>query len=193
MHHVTLSMCAAAEDRQPHAEELMKARLAFTALALGFGVLACEDDESTAPAYTPLVFTAELDGSAQRPTAVDVPATGTGTFTVTTGTSPFFNPTSDERKIITYSVTVGDLSARALRAQIHGPADASTAAGVLVPLTITSTDSLGVIASGTFTSTNNPAVSMDSLVSLLRTGNAYVNIQTAAYPEGEIRGQIRGR
>src|SRR5688500_19628416 len=59
MHHVTLSMCAAAEDRQPHAEELMKARLAFTALALGFGVLACEDDESTAPAYTPLVRSEE--------------------------------------------------------------------------------------------------------------------------------------
>jgi hypothetical protein len=184
-------MCAAAEDCQPHAEEVMKARLAMTILALGAGALGCSENESTAPAYTPLVFTADLDGSAQRPTAVDVPATGTGTFTVTTGTSPFFNPTSDERKIITYSLAVGDLSGQAVKAQIHGPADEGAAADVLVPLTVTSTDSVGVIASGTFTATSNPAVSMDSLVSLLRTGNAYVSIQTAAFPAGEIRGQIR--
>jgi hypothetical protein len=76
-------------------------------------------------------------------------------------------------------------------AHIHGPADECTAAGVLVPLTVTSTDTLGVIASGTLTTTSNPAVSMDSLLVLLRTGKAYVNIQTAAFPDGEIRGQIR--
>jgi hypothetical protein len=171
----------------------MKARLAFAALAIGFVAVSCGDEDSTAPAYTPLVFTADLDGAAERPTAVDVPAAGTGTFSVTTGISPFFDPTSTERKIITYSVAVGDLSAGATEAHIHGPADESTAAGVLVPLTITSTDSVGVILTGTFTATTNPAVSVDSLVNLFRTGNAYVNIHTAAFPDGEIRGQIRAR
>jgi hypothetical protein len=32
---------------------------------------------------------------------------------------------------------------------------------------------------------------MDSLLVLLRNGNAYINIHTAANPDGEIRGQIR--
>jgi len=31
---------------------------------------------------------------------------------------------------------------------------------------------------------------MDSLAVLLRNGNAYVNVHTAANPNGEIRGQI---
>ncbi len=172
----------------------MKARLAMAVLALGMAAVSCGDeDESTAPAFTPLVFRADLDGASQRPTAVDVPAAGTGTFSVTTGISPFFDPTSDERKLVTYSITVGDLSAGAVEATIHGPADDNSVADVLVPLTITSTDSAGLIINGTFGSTTNPAVSIDSLVNLLRTGNAYVNIRTAAFPEGEIRGQIGAR
>ena len=171
----------------------MKARLAITALALSFGAYSCGEDDSTAPAYTPLVFTAELDGSAGQSTAVNVPATGTGTFTVTTGTSPYFDPTTNNRKIITYSVAVGALSAKAVAVNIHGPGDETSAAPILVPLTLTSTDSVGVVAAGTFTSTTNPAVSMDSLVALLRTGDAYVNVQTAKHPAGEIRGQIKPR
>jgi hypothetical protein len=31
---------------------------------------------------------------------------------------------------------------------------------------------------------------MDSLLVLMRTGNAYVNVHTSAYPSGELRGQI---
>jgi hypothetical protein len=64
------------------------------------------------------------------------------------------------------------------------------AAGIIVPLTVTGTGTSGNIISGTFTSTGNAAVSMDSLLVLLRNGNSYVNVHTAANPDGEIRGQI---
>ncbi len=38
--------------------------------------------------------------------------------------------------------------------------------------------------------TGAPAVSMDSLVALMRSGATYVNVHTRANPAGEIRGQI---
>jgi hypothetical protein len=34
-----------------------------------------------------------------------------------------------------------------------------------------------------------PAVTLDSLMVLIRTGNAYVNVHSTTYPAGEIRGQ----
>ena len=169
----------------------MKARLAMAALALGFAALSCEDNDSTAPALTALVFESDLTGDAMRPTAVDVPASGTGSFTVTTGTSTVFDPQSPERNIITYSVAVADLSGKVIEANIHGPADENSAGAILVPLTITSTDSVGLVIAGTFTATSNPAVSMDSLLVLLGNGSAYINITTLAHPGGEIRGQIK--
>ena len=50
----------------------------------------------------------------------------------------------------------------------------------------------GVFASGTFNSTNLPAgVTLESLKTLLLSGNAYVNVHTSVNPTGEIRGQIK--
>lgn len=50
----------------------------------------------------------------------------------------------------------------------------------------------GVIASGSFTSSNLPAgVTLQSLKDLLLSGNSYVNVHTSANQQGEIRGQIR--
>lgn len=168
----------------------MKVRLALAALAAGLTVFACDDEDATAPANTALVFTADLSGDSVVP-SVDVEASGTASFTVTTGTSTVFDPSSPERKIVTYSISVGELSGEATSAAIRGPADVSTTAPILVPLTVTSTDTTGLIVSGTFTTTSDPAVSMDSLLTLLRAGAAYVDVQTDANPLGEIRGQIR--
>lgn len=174
-----------------HTEATMKAPLTMAVIACAVAMISCGDDDPSAPALTPLTFNVALSGDNNRPTPVDVPASGTGSFTVTTGNSPFFDPASQDRKIVTYSLSVAEMSGSAVEVNIHGPADDNTAAGILVPLTVTSTDTIGLISNGTFTTTTDPAVSMDSLVSLLRSGNAYVSVRTAAFPEGEIRGQIQ--
>ena len=78
---------------------------------------------------------------------------------------------------------------------IHGPAAADANAGVLVGLCNSGSAPAcaagtvdGVLASGTAGSVSG--VSFDSLLVLLRNGNAYVNVHTTANPGGEIRGQI---
>ncbi len=50
----------------------------------------------------------------------------------------------------------------------------------------------GIFASGTFTAANLPVgVTMESLKTLLLSGNAYINVHTTTNPTGEIRGQIK--
>ncbi|MEO8576008.1 MAG: CHRD domain-containing protein [Gemmatimonadales bacterium] len=50
----------------------------------------------------------------------------------------------------------------------------------------------GIFASGTLTAANLPAgVTLESLKTLLLSGNAYVNVHTTANPTGELRGQIK--
>ncbi|MBI3416173.1 MAG: CHRD domain-containing protein [Verrucomicrobia bacterium] len=80
--------------------------------------------------------------------------------------------------------TAGGLSGPATAAHIHGPADASTAAGVMVGLTAPSA------SSGTLSGTIDLTTLTAAQVTAIKTGNAYVNIHTAAHPAGEIRGQV---
>lgn len=86
-------------------------------------------------------------------------------------------------------------TANVTRAHIHGPAAAGVNAGIRVnfyepasgttPLNFTTTSTLanGVAALPI-------GISMDSLLVLMRNGNAYVNVHTSQYPSGELRGQI---
>jgi uncharacterized protein (TIGR03118 family) len=80
-----------------------------------------------------------------------------------------------------YSITYSGLSSPATAAHIHGPADPTTSAGVLVPLT-TPTGTSGTI-SGTV------ALTPQNLAYLLA-GQTYLNIHTVNNGGGEIRGQI---
>jgi hypothetical protein len=86
-------------------------------------------------------------------------------------------------------------TANVTRAHIHAPAAVGVNAGIRVnfyeppqgttPLNFTTTATLANgIASVPI------GISMDSLLVLMRSGNAYVNIHTSAYPSGELRGQI---
>lgn len=169
----------------------MRIRPVLAALAMGFTVIACgDDDDPTGTANTVLQFTSQLTGEAERPTPVTTGGSGTATFGATTGTSPFFDPLATGPKSITYSITVAGLSGEAVEANIHGPADANSVADAIVPLNITSPDTTGLIINGSFASTGNTAVSVDSLLTLMRAGLAYVSIRTAANPAGETRGQI---
>ena len=178
----------------------MFARLALSALAAGLTALGCGDYNSpTAPGTSiDSRFTASLAGDAERPTPVTTTASGTATLSTstrtTTGSSDPYNPSTGgttSQKTITYSVLVSLLSGPATAAHIHGPADEGNSADAIVSLAITSSAQSGTVVSGSFTATANSNVTMDSLLVLMRNGFAYVDVHTAAHPDGEIRGQIR--
>lgn len=166
----------------------MNVRYAVTAiLALTTAVMvACDDDDPTGGGAIPELYTAELTGTAERPDPVITTATGTATINFTPGSG-------STGQLISYSVTVTGLSGPATAAHIHGPAGPDDAAPIIVPFTITSGSTGGVISSGTIASTGHPTITMDSLVVLLRNGNSYVNVHTGDNPNGEIRGQLARR
>jgi Cu/Zn superoxide dismutase len=144
--------------------------IAALVLALAIGVAGCDDDDETGPSNPQ--FTAALTTTS---------ATGTTTFTQN-GTT------------FSYTIDVTGLSSNATAAHIHGPASTTENAGILVPLTPVAAQTSGRIATGTFTAANITAgtnVSFDSLLVLMRNGNAYVNVHTGNHPAGEVRGQIR--
>ena len=82
-------------------------------------------------------------------------------------------------RVLTWTLQVSGLSGVPTAAHFHGPAAPGDNAGVAAPMTVTGqpTDN-GVV---TLT-----AAQMDDLLA----GRWYVNVHTAAYPEGEIRGQM---
>lgn len=133
----------------------------------------CNDSTDT---KKPETFSARLNGANERPNPVSTTATGTAQFTV-------------NGSAITYTITYAGLSGNPSGAHIHAPSDVNGTASILVPF-----GSLPASTSGTFTGTigviNNPAITTDSLLVLMRNGKAYTNIHSATYPGGEIRGQI---
>ena len=93
-----------------------------------------------------------------------------------------------------FRVDVGGTS-NVTRAHIHGPAAVGVNAGIRVNFYEPPSGTTPLNFTGTATLANGVAglpigISMDSLLVLLRNGNAYVNVHTSAYPSGELRGQI---
>lgn len=81
------------------------------------------------------------------------------------------------------------------RAHIHGPAAVGVNAGIRVNFYEPPAGTTPLNFTGNATLANGVAgvpigITMDSLLVLLRNGNAYVNIHSSAYPSGELRGQI---
>ena len=128
-------------------------------------------------------FTATLNGTNEKPNAVTTTATGTAEFTYVADIPALF-----------YRIDVAGIDSATV-AHIHGPADINTPAGVIVnlftgnptkPLAFT-----GTLAEGVVGQLGAPVgMTMDSLLVLLRTGNAYVNVHTRVNGGGEIRGQV---
>jgi hypothetical protein len=170
-------------------EAPMRNRLAVPALLVWTAILACDDDNPTGSSLAPLDFAANLTGVSVRPTGVITGANGNASIRVTTGFTGIYDPSDTQLTSFAYSITVNGLSGPATEACIHGPAGVNDVSEELASLTITSQQTNGVIVSGTFIETENPQVSGDSLVVLLMTGNAYVDVHTAENPGGEIRGQ----
>jgi len=132
-------------------------------------------------------YTATLTGANVRPVPVSTSATGTATFTV--GEPPI----GSSLRTVGYTLNVTGLTS-ATAAHIHLGGAAVTNGPLLVTLAISSTDTArtsGQLATGSFSESNiGEGVTLDSLVALMRSGNAYVDIHTSTSPAGLVRGQI---
>ena len=117
-----------------------------------------------------LPFDAMLSGAQQAP-AVTTMATGVATFTL--------NSMLNE---ISYSVVTDGLSGAITSAHIHGAAIGVSGA-VLVDL------SAGIDGNKISGTISGAAITNDLINAMLK-GETYINVHTAANPNGEIRGQI---
>ncbi|MBI1177783.1 CHRD domain-containing protein [bacterium] len=124
------------------------------------------------PQVSATPFTAVLSGDAEKPNAVTTSATGSAIFLL-------------EGHILNFSLRYDGLSGTATLAHIHGPADSTTSAGVMIDLS--------PYVDGAFGAGGNLAGSIvltDPQRANILAGKTYVNIHTAANTAGEIRGQI---
>ena len=167
----------------------MKSRVTFATFIACTTLFACSDDNPTGSGNSARDYGALLSGNAVRPLPVTTDATGSATIHVTSGTSDVYDPNSDHLANFTYSITVNGLSGPAMTVHIHGPAGTADVGPVLASLAVTSQQTSGIVSNGTFIGTENPQVSGDSLVVLLNSAAAYVDVHTAGNGGGEIRGQ----
>ena len=120
-----------------------------------------------AASVAPLVLSARLSGSDEVP-----PVTGSGAGRVEATLNA-------QSRVLTWTATYSGLTGAASAAHFHGPAAIGENAAVVVP----ATGSLASPMTGTATLTD--AQSADLLA-----GKWYLNVHTAAHPNGEIRGQL---
>jgi hypothetical protein len=160
--------------RGKRAAAVTRAISRILALAASIG---CSDGVTTA---RDAVYAAPLNGANERPPR-STGASGMATFRVTGDRAD-------------YEVTAAGLTGPPLVAHLLiGPREA-TAGQVIVRLTLAAPS--GTIAAGTIDlghaiTFNNTTISGDSLRVLFENGGTFVNVYTAAFPGGEIRGQVQ--
>ncbi|QJD79130.1 CHRD domain-containing protein [Spirosoma rhododendri] len=144
-------------------------------LVMGFVVSACKDEEnpittvSTRPTTTASSYTATMNGASEKPTATTSTASGS--------TRVLLNETT---RAISYTVTYSGLTPVAGHIHRITPNSTSGTGGVEIP----------------FSSLTSPIVGSYTLASQARVdsfknGYYYSNLHTTAYPNGEIRGDIK--
>ena len=112
--------------------------------------------------------------------AVMAGSVGSEVPAIDTKGSGMLNATYDTAsKKLTYTVTYKDLSGPATAAHFHGPADAKSNAGVVVPVK--------EMTPGTL---KGEATLTDAQAADLQGGKWYFNIHTEKNKPGEIRGQV---
>ena len=128
-------------------------------------------------------FAAMMNGANERPTPSG--ATGTGAAS--------FRRNGD---VVNYIITFQGLTGTPTGVHLHGPAGANTTADILVEFSVAGVTSGTGVITGTFNvaairSVNGqPAMSLDEVLALMQSGNTYVNVHTAQFTNGEIRGQV---
>jgi len=147
-------------------------RLTFlkTVIAAGAVAVLATGCGSMRPSQKIDIFEATLSGAQEVP-----PNTSSGS-----GQAELqWNRTSN---VLSWKVTYTGLSGPVTAAHIHGPAPMGANAGVVVPFMTG--------ASNTITGQTNLTTAQ---AADLASGRWYVNIHTAQFPGGEIRGQLRER
>lgn len=123
-----------------------------------------------------------LNGANEHPNPVTTSANGAAVFT-------------RNGAAVRYTVTYQGLASIPTGIHLHAPAGITNTAGVIVDLVKQPQTSNSGVLNGAFTSADirglsgQPPIALDSLMTLLRTGNAYVNVHSSTFPAGEIRGQ----
>jgi hypothetical protein len=135
--------------------------LSLTGLAMSAALLAAS------PALAEMMKMSATLESAQEVPPNDSAGKGTAEITFDT-----------ESKKLDWTIEYSGLTGEATAAHFHGPAPKGENAGVAVPIEDTKSG-----ATGTATLTDAQAADLTA-------GRYYVNIHTAAHPDGEIRGQV---
>jgi hypothetical protein len=126
--------------------------------------------QSASPTAMLVVYTATLVPTEEVPPASNSRGQGTAEVRVDTKTNE-----------VIWLVSYNGLTGPATAAHIHGPASAGSNAGVVVPFS-------GVAGAQ---SAQGKATITQAQYGDLAAGLYYVNVHTAQYPGGEIRGQLR--
>jgi hypothetical protein len=116
------------------------------------------------------VYTATLTPAEEVPPAADSKGTGTAELRVDSRTNE-----------MTWKVSYSGLTGPATAGHVHGPAAKGANAGVVIPFTTLTPGATSAEGKGTMT---------QAQYGDLAAGLYYVNIHTAKYPGGEVRGQL---
>jgi hypothetical protein len=144
-------------------------------LLLALTAFGCDDDDTQ-----PAAFGASLTAASEVPPNAST-ATGTASLEY------------DGNANVQYRIDVSGITG-VTAAHVH-----SGASGANGPVRVTLFDAPatgplnGMLAEGSFDTGDVQGISFEALLDELRAGTAYVNVHTTAYPDGEIRAQIRSR
>lgn len=163
-------------------------RLSIGLLSLGIAS-ACGDVGS--PRRDEFFSAPSLTGSAERPQPVTTNATGV--FLAGARDTATIAGKKDSLAVIRFALGVNNINA-VTAAHIHagGPNDAGPVMVFLFAGPTTGNAFTGQLAEGDISRASNfsSPFNLDSLLTRMRNGTAYVNVHTTANPGGEIRGQI---
>jgi hypothetical protein len=132
-------------------------------IAIAMSALALVTSPAVADTAT---FTADLNGERQAP-PTDSRAKGRGDFTY-----------DDTRKKLSWTITYWGLSDKAKSAHLHGPASEGANADKMITVSPLQSPIKGA------------AILTEQQVKALTAGDMYIDLHTAKFPDGEIRGQL---
>jgi hypothetical protein len=112
-------------------------------------------------------FTADLNGESQAP-PTDSRAKGKGDFTY-----------DDTSKKLSWTITYWGLSGKAKSAHLHGPASEGANADTMITVSPLQSPIKGA------------AILKDNQAKALTAGDMYLDVHSAKFPDGEIRGQVK--